>query len=147
MRCASAALWPASKVRCVRCRFANGQLSHTQTEMSTSKNLKTSACTAAGCPHLKILEIFKKIPTEVMEKFYGCCAQLPLGIDGLCSIDVILLLLISVISCSIDVILLLLISVISSSISLIRLLLISVILLKLLDMSCRYIIAVIFSSS
>lgn len=52
--------------------------------LSTSKDLKTSACTAAGRPHPKILEIFKKIPTEVMEKFYGCGAPLPLGIDGLC---------------------------------------------------------------
>jgi hypothetical protein len=42
--------------------------------LSTSKDLKTSACTAAGRPHPKILEIFKKIPTEVMEKFYGCGA-------------------------------------------------------------------------
>ena len=59
---------------------------HTQTHtqvLSTSKDLKTSACTAAGRPHPKILEIFKKIPTEVMEKFYGCGAPLPLGIDGL----------------------------------------------------------------
>lgn len=51
--------------------------------LSTSKDLKTSACTAAGRPHPKILEIFKKIPTEVMEKFYGCGAPLPLGIDGI----------------------------------------------------------------
>ena len=60
---------------------------HTHTHkqvLSTSKDLKTSACTAAGRPHPKILEIFKKIPTEVMEKFYGCGAPLPLGIDGLC---------------------------------------------------------------
>ena len=59
---------------------------HTHTHkqvLSTSKDLKTSACTAAGRPHPKILEIFKKIPTEVMEKFYGCGAPLPLGIDGL----------------------------------------------------------------
>jgi arsenite methyltransferase len=50
--------------------------------LATSKDLKTSACTAAGRPHAKLLEIFKKIPTEVMEKFYGCGAPLPLGIDG-----------------------------------------------------------------
>lgn len=50
--------------------------------LATSKDLKTSACTAAGRPHPKLLEIFKKIPTEVMEKFYGCGAPLPLGIDG-----------------------------------------------------------------
>lgn len=55
--------------------------------LSTSKDLKTSACTAAGRPHPKILEIFKKIPTEVMEKFYGCGAPLPLGIDGLSVLD------------------------------------------------------------
>lgn len=50
--------------------------------LSTSKDLKTSACTASGRPHAKLLEIFKKIPTEVMEKFYGCGAPLPLGIAG-----------------------------------------------------------------
>ena len=55
--------------------------------LNTSKDLKTSACTAAGRPHSALLEIFKKIPTEVMEKFYGCGAPLPLGIDGLAVLD------------------------------------------------------------
>ena len=55
--------------------------------LSTSKDLKTSACTSSGRPHAKILEVFKKIPTEVMEKFYGCGAPLPLGIDGLSVLD------------------------------------------------------------
>ena len=65
---------PRARPRSARAR--TGQV------LATSKDLKTSACTAAGRPHAKLLEIFKKIPTEVMEKFYGCGGPLPLGIDG-----------------------------------------------------------------
>mmetsp|Transcript_29289 Transcript_29289/g.74227 ORF Transcript_29289/g.74227 Transcript_29289/m.74227 type:complete len:372 (+) Transcript_29289:63-1178(+) len=55
--------------------------------LSTSKDLKTSACCAAGKPHPALLEIFKKIPKEVTEKFYGCGSPLPFGIDGLRVLD------------------------------------------------------------
>ena len=55
--------------------------------LSTSKDLKTSACTASGRPHSKIVSIMKKIPTDVMDKFYGCGAPLPLGIDSLKVLD------------------------------------------------------------
>lgn len=55
--------------------------------LATSKDLKTSACTASGRPHPKIIDIMRKIPAEVMDKFYGCGAPLPLGIDGLKVLD------------------------------------------------------------
>ena len=50
--------------------------------LKTSKDLKTSACTAAGRPHPEIRKILKQLPSEVTDKFYGCGAPLPLGIDG-----------------------------------------------------------------
>jgi arsenite methyltransferase len=55
--------------------------------LSTTKDLKTSACTAAGRPHQLIVEALIGIPDEVKEKFYGCGAPLPLGIDGLRVLD------------------------------------------------------------
>ena len=55
--------------------------------LSTSKDLKTSACTASGRPHPQIIEAMKKIPAEVIDKFYGCGAPLPLGINGLRVLD------------------------------------------------------------
>lgn len=55
--------------------------------LETSKDLKTSACTAAGRPHSDIVQIMKAIPQEVKAKFYGCGAPLPLGIDGLRVLD------------------------------------------------------------
>ena len=80
--------------------------------LQSSKDLKTSACTAGksqtnltllqsllvrhlqmiltsrtfgegGRPHQKIRELLKELPKEVLDKFYGCGAPLPLGIDGL----------------------------------------------------------------
>lgn len=55
--------------------------------LATSKDLKTSACTASGRPHPKVIDIMRKVPAEVMDKFYGCGAPLPLGIDGLKVLD------------------------------------------------------------
>jgi hypothetical protein len=55
--------------------------------LSTSKDLKTSACTAAGRPHPLIRQALKEVPEEVKSKFYGCGAPLPLGIDGLRVLD------------------------------------------------------------
>lgn len=52
-----------------------------------SKDLKTGACTAGGAPPLKIREILRTIPDEVLNKFYGCGAPLPLGIQGLDILD------------------------------------------------------------
>jgi len=33
------------------------------------------------------LEIFKKIPDEIMTKFYGCGSPIPFGIEGLRVLD------------------------------------------------------------
>ena len=55
--------------------------------LSTTKDLKTSACTAAGRPHQLIVEALKDVPDEIKQKFYGCGAPLPLGIDGLRVLD------------------------------------------------------------
>lgn len=55
--------------------------------LATSKDLKTSACTASGRPHPQIIDIMRKVPAEVMDKFYGCGAPLPLGVDGLKVLD------------------------------------------------------------
>ena len=55
--------------------------------LANSKDLKTSACTASGRPHPQIIDIMRKVPAEVMDKFYGCGAPLPLGVDGLKVLD------------------------------------------------------------
>eukprot|EP00756_Hemistasia_phaeocysticola_P005183 Hpha_TRINITY_DN13209_c0_g3::TRINITY_DN13209_c0_g3_i1::g.154783::m.154783 len=55
--------------------------------LSSSKDLKTSACTASGRPHPIILDIIKKIPAPVNDKFYGCGTPIPLGIDGKTVLD------------------------------------------------------------
>jgi len=55
--------------------------------LETSKDLKTSACTAAGSPHPAIVKIMRQIPDEIVSKFYGCGAPLPLGISGLRVLD------------------------------------------------------------
>eukprot|EP01025_Chloroclados_australasicus_P059547 TRINITY_DN7533_c0_g2_i3.p1 TRINITY_DN7533_c0_g2~~TRINITY_DN7533_c0_g2_i3.p1 ORF type:complete len:415 (-),score=69.65 TRINITY_DN7533_c0_g2_i3:897-2141(-) len=55
--------------------------------LSTSKDLKTNACTAAGKPHPIIASIIAAVPEEIRAKFYGCGAPLPLGISGLRVLD------------------------------------------------------------
>lgn len=55
--------------------------------LKSSQDLKTSACTAAGRPHPRIIRIMQDLPSEVVEKFYGCGAPLPLGIKGLRVLD------------------------------------------------------------
>eukprot|EP00891_Asterochloris_glomerata_P008956 jgi/Astpho2/8956/fgenesh1_pm.00133_%23_15_t len=55
--------------------------------LSTSADLKTNACTAAGRPHRLIRDIMQRIPAAVSDKFYGCGAPLPLGIKGLRVLD------------------------------------------------------------
>ena len=41
------------------------------TTLQTSKDLKTSACTAGGKPHPAVVEVLRKVPRAVTEKFYG----------------------------------------------------------------------------
>ena len=55
--------------------------------LETSKDLKTSACTASGRPHPQIVKALNRVPDEVLSKFYGCGAPLPLGIKGLRVLD------------------------------------------------------------
>lgn len=55
--------------------------------LSTSKDLKTSACTAAGRPPQPIVSALEKVPEEIKDRFYGCGAPLPLGIEGLRVLD------------------------------------------------------------
>jgi len=55
--------------------------------LETSKDLKTNACTTSGSPHPIIQDCLRKIPTEILEKFYGCGNPIPLGIEGLSVLD------------------------------------------------------------
>ena len=55
--------------------------------LKSSKDLKTSACTAGGRPHQLLLLLMEKLPAEVLDKFYGCGAPVPLGIQGLRVLD------------------------------------------------------------
>ena len=55
--------------------------------LTTSKDLRTSACTACKPPPPIVRELIKQIPQEVTEKFYGCGNPIPLGIDGLRVLD------------------------------------------------------------
>jgi len=41
------------------------------TTLQTSKDLKTSACTAGGKPPPAVVEVLKRVPRAVTEKFYG----------------------------------------------------------------------------
>ena len=54
--------------------------------LAGSKDLKTSACSGSK-PALPVLEAVKLVPEEVLARFYGCGAPLPLGIDGLTVLD------------------------------------------------------------
>ncbi|KAI8319457.1 S-adenosyl-L-methionine-dependent methyltransferase [Martensiomyces pterosporus] len=55
--------------------------------LASSKDLKTSACTAGSAPHPLILDIIKRIPHAVTDKFYGCGNPIPLGIQGRSVLD------------------------------------------------------------
>lgn len=55
--------------------------------LASSKDLKTSACTASGKPPPATVSLLRRVPLEVREKFYGCGAPLPPGIDGLRVLD------------------------------------------------------------
>ncbi|KAJ2419372.1 hypothetical protein GGF47_004687 [Coemansia sp. RSA 2524] len=50
--------------------------------LESSKDLKTSACTAGAAPHAIVRKIIKTIPSAVNDKFYGCGNPIPLGIEG-----------------------------------------------------------------
>ena len=55
--------------------------------LASSADLKTTACCAAGAPPPHIRDILRRIPSPVTDKFYGCGAPLPLGMEGLRVLD------------------------------------------------------------
>lgn len=55
--------------------------------LSSSKDLKTSACTSSNRPSPSVLSLFKHIPAPVIDKFYGCGTPLPTSINGLTVLD------------------------------------------------------------
>ncbi len=54
--------------------------------LAGSKDLKTTACSGSK-PSLQIIEALRLVPDEILEKFFGCGAPLPLGIEGLRVLD------------------------------------------------------------
>jgi len=50
--------------------------------LSSTLDLKTSACTTAGKPAPYILEALKNVPEDVVAKYYGCGNPLPPGLNG-----------------------------------------------------------------
>lgn len=50
--------------------------------LSSSKDLKTNACCAADRTHPLLAKLISRVPSEILSKFYGCGAPLPLGIAG-----------------------------------------------------------------
>ena len=55
--------------------------------LQSTKDLKTSACTAAGKPHPLLRSLMAQLPEEVQSRFYGCGLPVPLGIQGLRLLD------------------------------------------------------------
>jgi len=55
--------------------------------LSSSSDLKTDACCTAVAPPKTIREALKKVPAEIMDKYYGCGSPLPFGIEGLTILD------------------------------------------------------------
>ena len=55
--------------------------------LETSEDLKTSACCTAKSPSPQIRQILKKVPNEVVAKYYGCGSPFPVAIDGLRVLD------------------------------------------------------------
>jgi len=55
--------------------------------LQTNADLKTNACCASEAPPLTIREALKKVPDEILSKYYGCGSPLPFGIEGLKILD------------------------------------------------------------
>jgi hypothetical protein len=51
--------------------------------LTTSDDLKTSACCTAGAPPPLVRDALKRVPDEVKAKYYGCGSPFPMGIEGL----------------------------------------------------------------
>eukprot|EP00056_Hartaetosiga_gracilis_P019024 m.12705 g.12705 ORF g.12705 m.12705 type:complete len:397 (+) comp7303_c0_seq1:147-1337(+) len=54
--------------------------------LETSANLRTSACTTCSIPP-EIKTALKKVPKEVVEKYYGCGSPFPCALAGLTVLD------------------------------------------------------------
>ncbi|KAJ2325152.1 hypothetical protein IWW51_002922 [Coemansia sp. RSA 2702] len=50
--------------------------------LESTKDLKTSACTAGSAPHPIVRQIIGKVPQAVVGRFFGCGNPIPLGIEG-----------------------------------------------------------------
>eukprot|EP00471_Norrisiella_sphaerica_P001517 CAMPEP_0184483656 /NCGR_PEP_ID=MMETSP0113_2-20130426/5340_1 /TAXON_ID=91329 /ORGANISM="Norrisiella sphaerica, Strain BC52" /LENGTH=383 /DNA_ID=CAMNT_0026864207 /DNA_START=211 /DNA_END=1362 /DNA_ORIENTATION=- len=55
--------------------------------LTTSKDLKTSACTTAARPSEQIIQALQVVPNTIKDKYYGCGTPLPDGIQGLDILD------------------------------------------------------------
>jgi hypothetical protein len=51
--------------------------------LTTSDDLKTSACSGAGAPPPLVRDALKRVPDQVKAKYYGCGSPFPMGIEGL----------------------------------------------------------------
>lgn len=56
-------------------------------QLSTTEDLKTSACCTSEDLPEKHKTILSNIADEVMEKFYGCGSPMPLGLEGMTVLD------------------------------------------------------------
>lgn len=50
--------------------------------LGSSKDLLTNACTTSAKPNDLVVDIIKKIPQPIIDKYYGCGTPLPMGIEG-----------------------------------------------------------------
>uniref|UniRef100_A0A7S3ABV5 Arsenite methyltransferase n=1 Tax=Rhodosorus marinus TaxID=101924 RepID=A0A7S3ABV5_9RHOD len=55
--------------------------------LSSTSDLKTTACCVADSPPKYIRDRLVKVPEEILQKFYGCGTPLPSGIEGLNVLD------------------------------------------------------------
>ncbi len=55
--------------------------------LNGTADLKTSACCMADAPPMWLRESIKRLPEEILTKFYGCGSPLPLALDGCTVVD------------------------------------------------------------
>jgi SAM-dependent methyltransferase len=55
--------------------------------LSTSKDLKTSACCTADAAPSYLIPLFKQVPCIIRQKYYGCGFPVPPAIDGAAILD------------------------------------------------------------
>ncbi|KAJ9517654.1 S-adenosyl-L-methionine-dependent methyltransferase [Haematococcus lacustris] len=57
------------------------------TDLTSSKDLLTSACTTCKAPSPDVRAMLKDVPAEIVDRYYGCGTPLPMGITGLRVLD------------------------------------------------------------